>query len=196
MYAVERAHFTAPYAIRYLLRPTILSYYNLVFFRHRAPTASSANTPPSLVRARSSSTRFTGPSSVSLTTSSANATTSPSCDRSAAAHPSTTTSRVLSDFSSDLTSFGSKINLRRVYRTISSTDRGVCNTTRQGYLQPGYYRVVYPFVLLSLPLTMVPEFLLEFLHGSCFVRIGFLIVSFGFDLFFLFSRFQGASSLP
>ena len=121
MYPVEHAHFTAAYANRHLLQPTILSYYSLVFFRHRALTASSANTPPSVVRARSSSTRFAGPSSVSSapTTSSANTTTSLSRDRSAAAYPSTTTSRVSSDFSSDSTSPGSRINLRRVYCTSS-----------------------------------------------------------------------------
>ena len=39
----------------------------------------------------------------------------------------------------------------------------------------------YPFALLSLPLTMFLKFLLEFFHGSCVVRIGFLIFSFGFD---------------
>ena len=43
-------------------------------------------------------------------------------------------------------------------------------------------RRTYPFVLLSLPLTMFLEFLLEFFsRGICFVRIGFLILSFGFD---------------
>ena len=117
MYAAEHEHSTAAYAIRHLLQPIILSYYSLVFFRPRAPTVSSANTPPSLVRARSSSTRFTGTSSVSSapTTSSANTTTSLSRDRSAAAHPSTTTSGVSSDFSSNPTPPGSRINLRRVY---------------------------------------------------------------------------------
>ena len=53
------------------------------------------------------------------TTCSANTTTSPSRDRSAAAHPSTTTSRVSSDISSDPTPSGSRINLRRVYCTSS-----------------------------------------------------------------------------
>ena len=38
-----------------------------------------------------------------------------------------------------------------------------------------------PFVLLPLPLTMFLEFLLELLLGICFVRIDFLIFSFGFD---------------
>ena len=93
MHPAEYSHFTAAYEIRHLLQPTILSYYSLVFFRHRPPTASSANTTPSPVRARSSSTRFTDP-----TTSSANTTTSPSRDRSAAAHPSTTTSCVFIGF--------------------------------------------------------------------------------------------------
>ena len=117
MDAVEHAHFTAAYAIRHLLQPTILSYYSLVIFRRRAPTISPANTSPSLVRARSSSTRLTGPSSVSSapTTFSANATTSPFRDRSAAAHPSTANSRVLSDYFSAPTPSGSKINLTHVY---------------------------------------------------------------------------------
>ena len=117
MYAVEHAHFTAAYAIRHLLQPTILSYCSLVFFRQRAQTASSANNPSSPVRARSFSTRSTGPSSVSSapTTSSANTTTSLFRDRSAAAQPSTTTGRVSSDFSSDPTPPGSRINLRRLY---------------------------------------------------------------------------------
>ena len=121
MYAVKHAHFTAAYTIRHLLQPTILSYCSLVFFRQRAPTASSANNPSSPVRAWSFSTRSTGPSSVSSapTTSSANTTTSLSRDRSAAAHPSTTTSSVSSDSSSDPTSPGSRINLRRVYSTSS-----------------------------------------------------------------------------
>ena len=57
MHAAEHAHSTAASAIRHLLQPTILSYYSLVFFRHRASTASFVNTPPSMVRARSSSTR-------------------------------------------------------------------------------------------------------------------------------------------
>ena len=39
----------------------------------------------------------------------------------------------------------------------------------------------YPLVLLPLPPTMIVEFLLEFLLGICFVRIDFLIFSFGFD---------------
>ena len=127
MYAAEHAHFTAAYAIRNILQPTILSYYSLVFFRHRARTASSANTPSSLLRALSSSTRFTGPSSVSRapTTSSANTTTSPSRDQSAASHLSTTTSCVSSIFSSGPTPSGSKIILRRVYCTCSrSTSYG------------------------------------------------------------------------
>ena len=96
MYTADHSHSTSTYAIRHLLQPTVLRYYSLVFSRHRAPAVSSANTPPSLVRARSSSTRFTGSSSVSSapTASSANTTTSPSRDRSAAAHPSTTTSCV------------------------------------------------------------------------------------------------------
>ena len=121
MYAVEHAHFTAAYAIRHLLQPTILSYCSLVFFRHRAPTASSASTSSSLVRARSSSTRFTGPPPVSSapTTSSANTTTPLPRDRSAAAHHSTTTSRVSADFFSDPTPSGSKINQRFVYCTSS-----------------------------------------------------------------------------
>ena len=130
MYAAVHAHFTAAYAIRHLLQPTILNYYSLVFFRHRAPTASSANTLPSPVRARSSSTRFTGTPSVSSapTTSSANTTTSSSRNRSASAHPSTTTSRVSSDFSSDPTPSGSRINLLRVYCTSSriTTYGSVC----------------------------------------------------------------------
>ena len=78
MYAAEHAHSTAAYAIRHLLQPTILSYYTASSSSvTRAPTVSSAYTPPSLVRARSSSTRSTGPSSVSSapTTSSANTTT-------------------------------------------------------------------------------------------------------------------------
>ena len=121
MYAAEHAHSTAAYVIRHLLQPTILSYCRLVFFRHRAPTASSANTSSSPIRARSFLTRSTGPSSVSNapTTSSAKTTTSLSRDRSAAAHPSTTTSRVLSDVSSDPTPPGSRINLQRVYCTSS-----------------------------------------------------------------------------
>ena len=41
---------------RHILRPTILNCCNLVFYRHRAPTASSANTIPSLFRTRSAST--------------------------------------------------------------------------------------------------------------------------------------------
>ena len=76
MYAAEHAHSTAAYAIRHL-QPTILSHYSLVFFRQRVPAVSSANTPPSLVRAWSSSARFTTPSSVSSapTKSSASTTT-------------------------------------------------------------------------------------------------------------------------
>ena len=117
MYAAGHAHFTAAHAIRHLLQPTIWSCYSLVFFRHRAFIASSANTPSILVRARSSPTQFTGPASVfsAPTTSSANTTTSPSRDQSAAAHPSTTTSCVSSNFSSGPTSSGSRIILRRVY---------------------------------------------------------------------------------
>ena len=57
MYAAEYAHFTAAFAIPQLSQPTILGYYRILSCR--APTTSSANTPPSLVRARSSSTRFT-----------------------------------------------------------------------------------------------------------------------------------------
>ena len=39
----------------------------------------------------------------------------------------------------------------------------------------------YPFALLPLPLTMFLEFLLEFFHGICFVRIVFLTSSSEFD---------------
>ena len=140
MYAVEHAHSTAAYANRHLLQPTILSCCSLVFFRHKALTASSANTPPSLVRARSSSTRFAGPSSVSSapTTSSANTTTKLSRDRSAAAHSSTTTSRVSSDFFFTLhhpvprsTCGVSTAHLRGA----PSTDRRFYNVTRRRYLQ-------------------------------------------------------------
>ena len=121
MYAAEHAHSTAAYDIRHLLQSTILIYYSLAFNRHRASTVSSANTPPSLVHARSSSTRFAGPSSVSSapTTSSANTPPLPPRDRRAVAHPSTTTSCVSSDCSSDSAPSGSKINLRRVYCTYS-----------------------------------------------------------------------------
>ena len=42
----------------------------------------------------------------------------------------------------------------------------------------------YPFVLFTLPITTFLEFLLEFSHGICFVRIGFLIFLLGFILFF------------
>ena len=181
MYAAEHAHFPAAYAIRHLLQPTILSYYSLVFFRHRAPTASSANTPLSPIRARSSSTRFTGPSSVSgaPTTSSANTATLPSRDRSAAAHPSTTTSRGLSIFSSDPTPSGSRINLRRVYCTSSrSTTHGsACLQRHATVCSQGIIALSRTclFVLLFL------EFLLEYLLGICFGRIDFLFFSFGFD---------------
>ena len=158
MYAAEHAHFTAELSIRHLLQRTILGYCSLVFFRYRAPTASSANTLPSLVCARSSSTRFTGPSSVSCapTTSSANTTTSPSRNRSAAAHPSTTTSCVSSHFLQTLhhpvprSTYGvSTAHLRGA----PPTDRRVCNATRQEYLQPGYYRVEshLPFFLVASP---------------------------------------------
>ena len=54
-------------------------------------------------------------------------------------------------------------------------DRNICS---QGLIALSR---TYPFVLLPSPLTMLLEFLLEFLHGICFVRIGFLIFSFGFD---------------
>ena len=57
----------------------------------------------------------------------------------------------------------------------TSRDRGICS---QGIIALSR---TYPFVL-SLPLTVFLEFHLEFLfHGICFVRIGFLIFSFGFN---------------
>ena len=162
MYAAEHAHFTAEYAIRHLLQPTILGYYSLVFFHERIPTASSPNTPPLLVRARSSSTRFTGPSSVSSapTSSSANTTTSPSRDRSAVANPSTTASRVSSDFSPEPTPSGSRINLRRVYCTYSRcTTCGSVSMQRHatGMSAPGYYRVEshLPYCLIAAPANHV-----------------------------------------
>ena len=121
MHAAEHAHITP--RIRYptpsstnrieLLQPRLLpsqSSYRIVR-EHPALTGSCSE----LFNA------FTRPSSVSSapTISSANATTSPARDRSAAAHPSMNTSRVSSDFSSDPTPSGSKINLRRVYCTFS-----------------------------------------------------------------------------
>ena len=114
MYAAEHPCFTTAYAIGHLLQPTVLTYYSLVFFRHRAPTASSANTPSSLARARSFPTRFTGPLSVfsAPTTSSADTPASTSRDQSAAANPSTTNSCVSS---LGPTPSGSRIISRRVY---------------------------------------------------------------------------------
>ena len=81
-----------------------------VFYRHSAPTASSANTIPSPFHARSSSTqpsktthssRFTGPSAANSahTASFAKTTTPPSRARSVAAHFFTISGRVTSNFS-------------------------------------------------------------------------------------------------
>ena len=158
-------------------QPTILIYsHSLVFFRHRAPTASSANTPSSLVRAWSSSTRFTGPSSVARapTTSSANPTMSPSRDRSAAARPPAVFHRIFPltlHHPVPRSTYGVP---SAHFRGSPSTDRGVYNAMRQGYLQPGIIALsrTYTFVFLSLPLTIFLEFLLEFLLLEiCFVRI-------------------------
>ena len=182
MYAAERAHSTAAYAIRHLLQSTILSYCSLVFFRQRAPTASSANTPSSLVRARSSPTRFTGPSSVSSapTTLFANATTPLSRDRSAAAHPSTTTSRVSSGFffrpyttrfqdqpTACLPHIFAEHHLRIGVST-TPRDRDIFS---QGIIALSR---TFPFVLLLLPLAMFLEFLLEFFF------MGFVVCALGF----------------
>ena len=159
MYAGEHAHFTAAYATRRLLQPTIFSYYSLIFFRQIILTASSANTPPSLVRGRSSSTRFTEPLFVSSasTTSSANTTMSSSRGRSAEAHPSTSTRRVSSGFSSDPTTSGSRINPRRVYCTSSgsATYGSACLQRHATGMSAatGYYRVEshLPFCLVAPP---------------------------------------------
>ena len=146
MYVVVHAFFAA-YAIRHLLRPTILSYYSLVFFRHRAPTASSANTPPSLVGARSSSTRLTRPSSVSRasTISSANTTTSPSRDRSAAENLSSTPPAAFHHFFLQALHHpvpGSSYGVSTAHVCgAPPTHRRVYNVTRQERMQPGYYRV-------------------------------------------------------
>ena len=54
---LEDTHISPPRTRPLLLRPTILNYYSLVFYRHSAPIASSANTLPSLFYVRSALTQ-------------------------------------------------------------------------------------------------------------------------------------------
>ena len=58
------------------------------------------------------------------------------------------------------------------------SDRKVCS---QGIIALSR---TYPFVVLPFPLTMFLEFLLEFFLGISFVRIDFLVFSFGFGFLF------------
>ena len=174
MHTAEHARFAAEYATQHLLQPTALNYYILVFLRHRAPTAASANTASSLVRARSSSMRFTGSSSVTSarTTSSANTATSPSRNRSAAAELSTTTGRSSSNVSSSPYTVRFQDQPRAYLLHIFAEHHlriGVSATPRD--------REVYSqgiialsrtcrFVLLPPPLTMLIRFIIEYIIES------------------------------
>ena len=190
MHAAEHAHFAAAYATRHFFQLNTFSYYNLVFSRHWAPTTSCPDTPSSLVRARKSPTRFTGPSNInsSITTSSANTTVSPPRYRNAVANLSTTTSRVSSETSLQTLHphpvSGSVYGVLTAYlRRAPTTDRIVWKATRQRGLKPRYCGEWshLSLCLVALPLTMLLEFLLEFLLRICFVRTEFLSFAFRFD---------------
>ena len=176
MNAAEHAHI-GPLHSR--LVPSLSSYY-------------ISNTPPSLVRARSSSAHYTGASSVSSapTTSSVDTTTSPSRDRSAAAHLGTTTGRASSDFSSS--SYIVRLQDQPAVCLLHTSAEnhlwiGVSATPRvREFRSPPIVALsrTYSFVLLPFPLTMLLELPLEFLLRIYILvwRIELSIFSFGFGL--------------